>query len=83
VARESATQSFDNAARALNIDWGTSFDGKQIERWGESLGQTLVEARQKELQSFQAGVFPVRDDEAPVDGERHHHGLGQATQVGP
>lgn len=58
MAREAATQSFDNAARALNIDWGTHFDGKQIQRWGESLGQTLVEARQKELESFQAGVVP-------------------------
>lgn len=58
MARESATQSFDNAARALNIDWGTSFDGKQIQRWGEALGQTLVERREKELESFQAGVLP-------------------------
>lgn len=58
MAREAATQSFDNAARALNIDWGTSFDGKQIQRWGEALGRTLVEARQKELESFQAGDLP-------------------------
>lgn len=58
VAREAATQSFDNAARALNIDWGTSFDGKQVQRWGEALGRTLVEARQEELQSFQAGRVP-------------------------
>lgn len=58
MAREAATQSFDNAARALNIDWGTSFDGKQIQRWGEALGQTLVEARRKELESFQAGCLP-------------------------
>lgn len=59
MAREAATQSFDNAARALNIDWGTHFDGKQIQRWGEALGQTLIEARQKELESFQAGVIPA------------------------
>jgi hypothetical protein len=58
VAREAATQSFDNAARALNIDWGTHFDGKQIQRWGEALGQTLVERRQKQLRSFQAGCLP-------------------------
>jgi hypothetical protein len=58
VAREAATQSFDNAARALNIDWGTSFDGKQIQRWGEALGRTRVEARRKELESFQAGCLP-------------------------
>jgi len=58
VAREAATQSFDNAARALNIDWGTRYDGKQIQRWGEALGQTLVESRQKELEEFQAGDLP-------------------------
>jgi len=59
IAREAATQSFDNAARALNIDWATSFDGKQIQRWGEALGQTLVEARQKELEGFQRGIVPA------------------------
>lgn len=58
MAREAATQSFDNAARALNIDWGTNFDGKQIQRWGEALGRTLVERRQKQLASFQAGLLP-------------------------
>jgi len=58
VAREAATQSFDNGARALNIDWGTRFDGKQIQRWGEALGRTLVEARRKELESFQSGCLP-------------------------
>jgi hypothetical protein len=59
VAREAATQSFDNAARALNIDWGTSFDGKQIQRWGEALGQTLVERRGKELALFKQGICPL------------------------
>lgn len=58
MAREAATQSFDNAARALNLDWGTGFDGKQIQRWGEALGQTLVEARARELERFQAGIMP-------------------------
>lgn len=58
IGREAATQSFDNAARALNIDWGTSLDGKQIQRWGEALGQTLVQRRQKELESFQKGCLP-------------------------
>jgi hypothetical protein len=55
IAREAATQSFDNAARALNIDWGTSFDGKQIQRWGEALGRTLLERRKKELEAFANG----------------------------
>jgi hypothetical protein len=59
VAREAATQSFDNAARALNIDWAMSLDGKQIQRWGEALGRTLVERREKELESFKKGVRPA------------------------
>jgi hypothetical protein len=59
VAREAATQSFDNAARALNLDWGTTYDGKQVQRWGEALGQTLVEHRQKELEASRKGDRPV------------------------
>jgi len=59
IAREAATQSFDNAARALNLDWGTHYDGKQIQRWGEALGRTLVERRQKELESFEKGHLPA------------------------
>ena len=58
VAREAATQSFDNAARALNIDWSLELDGKQIQRWAEPLGQTLVERREQELESFEAGYLP-------------------------
>jgi hypothetical protein len=59
VAREAATQSFDNAARALNIDWGTRYDGKQVQRWGEALGQTLVQLRQQELKAFKNGDHPT------------------------
>jgi hypothetical protein len=59
VAREAATQSFDNAARALNIDWGTQLDGKQIQRWGEAFGQSLVDRRQAELEAFKKHVHPA------------------------
>jgi hypothetical protein len=59
IAREAATQSFDNAARALNIDWGMQWDGKQIQRWAEALGQTLVNIRQQELKAFKKGVLPA------------------------
>ena len=59
VAREAATQSFDNAARAINIDWGTNLDGKQIERWAEARGQTLIDRRERELQSFKKGKLPL------------------------
>jgi hypothetical protein len=59
VGREAATQSFDNAARALNLDWGTTYDGKQIQRWGEALGQSLVELREKELEALKKGDRPT------------------------
>jgi hypothetical protein len=58
VAREAATQSFDNAARALNLDWGTGYDGKQIQRWGEAMGRTLVQQRDKELAAMARGELP-------------------------
>jgi len=37
VAREGALHSFDQAALALNEDWGTHLDGKQIQRWEDAL----------------------------------------------
>lgn len=59
VSREAATETFDPGARAINIDWGTNFDGKQIQRWGEALGQTLVNRRQRELEAFDRGQLPA------------------------
>jgi hypothetical protein len=59
VGREAATETFDPGARAINIDWGTNLDGKQIERWGEALGQTLVDQRQQELEAFERGRLPA------------------------
>lgn len=59
IAREAASQSFDNAARALNIDWATEYDGKQIQRWGEALGQTLVDRRDRELAEMKKGDLPA------------------------
>lgn len=58
IAREAACQSFDNAARALNEDWGTSLDGKQVQRWGQKLGQTLVEQQHKQVQACERGERP-------------------------
>lgn len=58
IAREAAVQSFDNAARALNEDWGTSYDGKQIQRWAEKLGATLVAHQQAQVQACERGERP-------------------------
>ena len=58
MAHEAATQSFDNAAPALNLDWGTGYDGKQIQRWGEALGQSVVDHRDRELAAMSKGDLP-------------------------
>jgi len=59
VSREAATATFDPGARAINIDWASNYDGKQIQRWGESLGQSLVAQRQRELEAFERGRLPA------------------------
>jgi hypothetical protein len=59
IDREAATQSFDNGGRAINIDWGTEYDGKQIQRWGEARGKALVEQRKAELLAYKKGKLPV------------------------
>ena len=65
IAREAACQSFDNAARALNEDWGTRYDGKQIQRWAEKLGRTLVEHQQNQVQACERGERPDPPDNDP------------------
>ena len=52
-------QSFDPAARALNEDWGTTYDGKQIQRWAGKLGQGLVDQQQAEVQAYERGRRPA------------------------
>ena len=66
IAREAACQSFDNAAKALNEDWGTSYDGKQIQRWAEKLGQTLVEQQHKQVQACERGDRPAGPQNDPA-----------------
>jgi hypothetical protein len=84
IAREAATQSFDNAARALNIDWGMQWDGKQIQRWAEALGQTLVNIRQHELKAFKKGVLPAskaNDHQLPQRGRGYEAGEETADNL--
>jgi len=66
VAREGALQSFDQAASALNEDWGTGLDGKQIQRWSEALGRTVQMARDAEACAFERGQRPTPVLNAPV-----------------
>ncbi|MCH7884855.1 MAG: hypothetical protein IIC01_06335, partial [Planctomycetes bacterium] len=66
VAREGALHSFDQAALALNEDWGTHLDGKQIQRWAEAIGRTVVSARDAEVRAFEQGIRPATPVNAPA-----------------
>jgi len=58
VARETAVQKFDPAARALSIDWGFTIHGRQTQRWAQALGGTLVDRRDREVEAYRTGVRP-------------------------
>jgi hypothetical protein len=66
VAREGVLQAFDRAARALNEDWGTHLDGKQVQRWAEGLGAVLTAAREAEVRAFEQGQRPASPANAPA-----------------
>src|SRR3989304_4569192 len=59
VAREGALHSFDQAALALNEDWGTHLDGKQIQRWAEAMGRVVVRRREQEVEAYEQGHRPA------------------------
>ena len=50
---EAATGAFDTAAIKLNLDWGTTLDGKQVQRWSERIGAHAVERREQQLQQME------------------------------
>jgi hypothetical protein len=76
VAREAAEQAYSPGVRSLNHDWGTNYDGKQIQRWGIALGNTVVADRDAEAKAFERGVRPAPPANEPdvlvvgVDGGR-------------
>lgn len=71
VCREAAQKSFAESARSLNCDWGTSLDGKQIQRWSEAIGERMVGLRDGEARDYrrgQAPAGPANDPELLVVG---------------
>ena len=58
LSRESASQSFANAARALRIDWGIELHPKQVQRWSEALGKSLVRRQDREALALEEGHHP-------------------------
>ena len=66
VCRESATtQSFDVAAESINEDWGTQYDGKQMQRWSEHVGEKLVKLQEVERKGYGKGKRPEGPANAP------------------
>ena len=59
VAREAAQKSFDEAAKSLNMDWGMTWDGKQIQRWAEAIGDRMVRERDAEVSAYKRGHRPA------------------------
>jgi hypothetical protein len=66
VAREGALHAFDQAALALNEDWDTHLDGKQVQRWAEALGAVLCVARDAEVRAYERGQRPGGPLNAPA-----------------
>lgn len=66
LGRETAVQTFSPASVALSEDWGIHLDGKQIQRWAEALGHSLVRQRQVELQAYERGIRPESPANEPV-----------------
>ena len=58
--------SFDQAALALNEDWGTHLDGKQIQRWSEAIGRVVVREREQEVGTYERGCRPASPANAPA-----------------
>jgi len=59
VAREGALHSFDQSSKALSEDWGVPLDGKQIQRWSEALGRTVMLERAAEARAYEQGNRPA------------------------
>ena len=80
LARESAVQKFDAAARALTIDWGVDparpLHPEQVRRWAEALGRGVAARRDAEVLAYARGERPAQPANAPellvvgVDGGR-------------
>lgn len=66
VARESVTESFDEAARKINSDWDTHYDGKQMQRVSEALGAQVAQQRDAEANACATGQRPKGPANDPV-----------------
>ena len=76
LGREAAIQPFEGAAKALGIDWSMPLHGRQVQRWAQALGRSLVAKRDREVLDYQQGLRPEGPANDPqllvigVDGGR-------------
>ncbi len=65
VSREAVERPFETAARNLNADWGTSYDGKQMQRWAEHVGGQIVALEEQERRGYLKGRRPAGPENPP------------------
>ena len=56
---------FEVAAGNLNADWGTTYAGKQIQRWAERTGARIAALQERERQGYSQGRRPEGPPNAP------------------
>lgn len=59
VVREAVNQPFAKAAQAINEDWDSRYDGKQIQRWLQSAGEQVLAQQAAECEAYQRGQRPT------------------------
>lgn len=76
LSRECSIQAFGPAARALAEDWGVEWDARQVQRWSEALGRSVVVERNRQVRQMEQGdppQSPANEDQLlviEVDGGR-------------
>ena len=58
LSREASIQAFGPAARALNEDWGVEWDMRQVQRWRQALGRSVVVERNRQVLQMEQGHHP-------------------------
>jgi hypothetical protein len=65
VSREASVQSFERAAAAINEDWNTTVEPKQLQRWVEPVGRRLAGERDREVRRSESGQPPCSPQNPP------------------
>jgi len=66
VVREAISQPFGKAAEAINEDWASDYDGKQIQRWTQRTGEHLLAQQTAEREAYQRGRRPKGPENDPA-----------------